>query len=102
MNFPIEIDGKTYDFAINRNAIKNLNFKEIDSNDISANVELMENMFYQFLIVKNPNFTREEGMALLDKALEEYGYDELSKALGQIASTGFTMKGNSKISWLKK
>lgn len=102
MNFPIEIDGKTYDFAINRNAIKNINFKNIDSEDLSANLELMENMFYQFLIVKNPNFTKEEGMELLDKALDQYGFDELSKALGQIASMGFTTKGNSKIDWLKK
>lgn len=101
MKYPIEINGKTYEFAVNRNALKKLNLNKDVEQTVSFSIEMIEQMFYAFITVKNPNISYEEAMILLDLAEEEYGLEELSMALGKIAEEGFTMKGKSKIAWLK-
>lgn len=101
MNYPIEINGKTYEFAVNRNALKKLNVSRMEELSTGESIEMIENMFYAFITVKQPNISYEEAMALLDVAEEEYGLEEISKALTQLVEMGFTMKGKSKIAWIK-
>lgn len=102
MEYPIEIDGKVYDFGVNRSALKKLNINNNMEENVSNSIEMIEQMFYAFLTVKNPEISYEEAMELLDKAEEEYGLEELSTALGKISEKGFTMNGKSKIAWLHK
>lgn len=113
-NITIEIDGKDYTFEMNRASYKKLledeeyskmqnelskrikgkdikNEKEINEmfgEDISKvllqNLIMEEKVFYFSLITNHSDMTMEKSSMLLDKAIEEYGSEEVSNLCNTI------------------
>lgn len=99
--FPIEIDGKEYIFEVTRAGLKKIDIDPTNSNNMNSTIETIENMFCAYLDKNHSDLTIEEKLELLDKAILEYGFEEIAKAIGKITDEGFTMKPTGKkIPWL--